>query len=112
MSVTKERDARNVYEYLKIKMEVLIEQVETTVGMPPVSMPALKLRVESAREAWDEFVQQYVKLRNVTGDKWLGSVAEQAQHQDDHAQHADLQRHYYKAIALANNALIEDEQHR
>ena len=66
MSVTEERDARNVYEYLKIKMEVLIEQVETTMGMPPVSAPALKLRVESVREAWEEFGRQYVKLSNAT----------------------------------------------
>ena len=94
MSVTEERDARNVYEYLKIKMEALIEQVETTVGTPPVSMPALKLRVERAREAWDEFVQQYVKLRNYAFDN---------------VQHADFQRRYQRVIALADNALVEDE---
>ena len=90
-------------------MEVLIEQVETTFEMPPVSVPALKIRVKSAREAWGEIVQQYIKLRNATGDK---RVAEQIWGQDDNAQHADFQRRYYKAIALADTALIEDEQRR
>ena len=112
MSVTEERNARSVYEHLKIKVEVLIEQVETTVGTPPVSMPALKLRVESVREAWDEFGLQYVKFCNVTGDKWLGTVADQVQRRDDNDQHADLQRRYYAAIALADTALITDEQRR
>ena len=109
MSVTKERDARNVYEYLKVKMEVLVEQVETTLETPPISVPALKIRVESTREAWGEFVQQYIKMRNATGDK---RVTEQVQGQEDHAQHADFQRRYYKALALADNALIKDEQRR
>ena len=109
MSVIEERDTRNIYEHLRIKVEVLIEQVETTVGTPPVSVPALKLRVESAREAWEEFGLQYVKLRNATGDK---RVADQVRGSDDHAQHTDLQRHYYAAIALADTALIEDEQRR
>ena len=36
MSVTEERDAWNVYEYLKVKMEVLVEQVETTLETPPI----------------------------------------------------------------------------
>ena len=75
-------------------METLIEQVETTVGTPPVSMPALKLSVERAREAWDEFVQQYVKLRNAAFDN---------------VQHADFQHQYQRMIALGDNALIEDE---
>ena len=57
MSVTEERDAWNIYEYLKVKMEVLVEQVETTLETMPISVPALKIRVESAREAWGEFVQ-------------------------------------------------------
>ena len=90
-------------------MEVLVEQVETTLEMPPISVPALKIRVESAREAWGEFVQQYIKLRNATRDK---RVAEQICGQNDNTQHAELQRRYYKAIALADNALIEDEQRR
>ena len=55
MSVTEEQEARNVYEQLRIKVEVLVEQVETTVGADPVPVPALKLRVGSAREAWEEF---------------------------------------------------------
>ena len=109
MSVTEERDAQNVYECLKVKMEVLVDQVEATLETMPISVPALKLRVESAREAWDEFVQQYVKLRNAT---WDIRVTDTICGQDDNAQHADLQRRYYKAIALADTALIEDEQCR
>ena len=105
MSVTEERDAQNVYEYLKVKMEVLVEQVETTLEAPPISVPALKIRVESAREAWGEFVQQYIKMHNATGDKL---VAEQVRGQEDHAQHANFQRRYYKVLALADNALIND----
>ena len=64
-------------------MEVLTEQVETTVGTAPVSVPALKLRVESIREAWEEFGLQYVKLRNATFDT---------------TQYATLQRRFYAAI--------------
>ena len=78
-------------------MEVLTEQVESTVGTAPVSVPALKLRVESAREAWGEFGLQYVKLRNATFDT---------------TQYAALQHRFYAAIALADTALIADEQRR
>ena len=60
MSVNEEQDARNVYEHLRIKVEVLTELVETTVDTAPVSEPVLKLRVERAREAWEEFGLQYV----------------------------------------------------
>ena len=105
MSVTEERDARNVYEYLKVKMEVLVEQVETTLEMPPISVPALKIKVESTREAWGEFVQQYIKMRNATRDK---RGAEQVRGQEDHAQHADFQHHYYQALAHIDNSLIND----
>ena len=95
MSVNEEQDARNVYEHLRIKVEVLTEQVETTVGTAPVSVPALKLRVESVKEAWEEFGLQYVKLRNATFDT---------------TQYVALQCCFYAAIALADTALIEDEQ--
>ena len=69
MSVTKERDTRNIFECLKVKMEVLVEQVESTLETMPISVPALKIRVESTKEAWGEFEQQYDKMRNDTGDK-------------------------------------------
>ena len=95
MSVNEDQEARNVYKHLRIKVEVLTEQVETTVGAAPVSVPALKLRVESVREAWEEFGRQYVKLSNATFDT---------------TQYAELQRRYYKAIALADTALNADEQ--
>ena len=94
MSVNEEQAARNVYEHLRIKVEVLTEQVETTVSTAPVSVPALRLRVESTREAWEQFGLQYAKLRNATFDT---------------TQYAALQRRFYAAIALAETALIEDE---
>ena len=106
MSVTEERDARNIFECLKVKMEVLVEQVESTLETMPISVPALKIRVESAKEAWGEFEQQYIKMRNVSGDK---QVAEHVRAQEDHAQHADFQRRYYQALARADSALIKDE---
>ena len=67
------------------------------MGTPPVSVPVLKLRVNDAKGAWDEFAQLYVKLRNATFDN---------------VEHTDFQRCYLEAIALAENALIEDEQCR
>ena len=75
----------------------MIEQIEDTVGATPVSVPVLKLRVEDAKGSWDEFVQQYVKLRNAAFDN---------------VQHADFQRRYHRVIALGDNALIEDERCR
>ena len=75
----------------------MLEQIETTVGTTPVSVPALKLRFEDAKGAWDEFVQQYIKLRNAAFDN---------------VQHADFHRHNQRVIALGNNALIEDERRR
>ena len=109
MSVTEERDARNIFECLKVEMEVLVEQVESTLETMPISVPALQMRVESAKEAWGEFEQQYDKMRNATGDKW---VADQVRAQEDHAQHADFQRRYYQVLGRADNALINHEQCR
>ena len=57
MPVDEEQEARNRYEHLKTKIGVLLEQIETTVGMAPVSVPALKLRFEDVKGAWDKFVQ-------------------------------------------------------
>ena len=94
MPVDEEQEARNRYKHLKTKIRVLLEQVETPVGATPISVPLLKLRVEDAKGSWDEFVQQYVKLRNYTFDN---------------VQHADFQRRYQRVIALADSALIEDE---
>ena len=68
MPVDEEQEARNRYEHLKTKIGVLLEQVETTVGATPISVPLLKLRVEDAKGSWDEFAQQYVKLRNAAFD--------------------------------------------
>ena len=106
MSITEEHDARNIFECLKVKMEVLVEQVESTVETMPISVPALQMRVESAKEAWGEFEQQYDKMRNATGDK---RVADQVRAQEDHAQHADFQRRYYQALARPDNALINEQ---
>ena len=97
MSVNEEQEARNRYEHLMTKIGVLLEQVETAVDGTPVFVPALKLRVEDAKGAWDELVQQYVKLRNAAFDN---------------LKHADFQRRYHRVIGLADNALIEDEQRR
>ena len=109
MSVTKERNDLNVYQCLKVKMEVLVEQVESTLETMPISVPVLKIRVESTKEAWGEFEQQYDKMCNATGDK---RVADQVWAQEDHAQYANFQRRYYQALARADNALINDEQRR
>ena len=107
MSTTEERDARNTFERLKVKMDVLIEQIEDTLGTAPISVPALWKRIESTGTAWDDFEAQYDKMRNTSGDK---RVQDQVRAQEDHTQHADFQRCYYGVLARAEDALINDEQ--
>ena len=103
MSITKECDARNIFERLKVKMDVLVEQVESTLETMPISVPALQKRVESAKEAWGEFKQQYDKIRNATRDK---QVADQVWAQEDHTQHADFQRRYYQVLARMEIGMV------
>ena len=107
MSTTKERDARNTFERLKVKMDVLITQIEDTLGTAPISAPALRKRLESTGTAWDDFEAQYDKMRNSSGDK---RVQDQVRAQEDHTLHADFQRRYYGVLARAEDALINDEQ--
>ena len=109
MSTTEEREARNTFESLKGKMDVLIKKIEGTLDMPPISVPALRKRIESRGKAWDDFEAQYDKMRNTSGDK---RVQDQVWAQEDHTQHADFQRRYYGVLARAENALIDDEQRR
>ena len=49
-------------ERLKVKVDVLIEQVEDTLGTAPISVPALRKRIESTGKAWDDFEAQYDKM--------------------------------------------------
>ena len=107
MSTIEERNARNTFERLKVKMNVLITQVEDTLGTDPISAPALRRRIESTGTGWDDFKAQYDKMRNSSGDK---RVQDQVPAQEDHTQHADFQRRYYGVLARAENALIDDEQ--
>ena len=109
MSTTKERNARNTFERLKVKMDVLIEQIEDTLGTAPISVPAILKRIKSTGTAWDDFEAQYDKIRNSSGDK---RVQDQVWAEQDHTQHADFQRRYYGVLARAENALIDDEQRR
>ena len=109
MSTTKERDAWNTFERLKVKMDVLIEQIEDTLGTDRIPVPALRRRIESTGKAWDNFEAQYDKMRNSFGDK---RVQDQVQAQEDHTQHADFQHCYYGVLACAEDALINDEQCR
>ena len=107
MSTTEERDARNTFERLKVKMDVLITQVEDTLGTDPIPVPALRRRLDSTGTAWDNFEAQYDKMRNTSGDK---GVQEQVWAQEDHTLHAEFQRRYYGVLAQAEDALINDEQ--
>ena len=109
MSTTEEGDTGNTFERLKVKMDVLITQVEDTLGTDPIPVPALRRRLESTGTAWDDFEAQYDKMRNTSGDK---RVQDQVRAQEDHTQHADFQRRYYGVLACAENALINDEQRR
>ena len=96
MSITEEREARNTFEHLKVKMDVLIEQIEDTLGTDPISVPALRKRLDSTGTAWDDFEAQYDKMRNSSGDK---RVQEQVRAQEDYTQHADFQHRYYGVLA-------------
>ena len=107
MSTTEERDARNTFKRFKVKMDVLITQVEDTLGTDPISAPALCRRLESTGTAWDDFEAQYDKMRNSSGDK---RVQDQVRAQVDHTLHADFQRRYYGVLARTENALIDDEE--
>ena len=107
MSTTEERNAQNTIERLKVKMDVLITQVEDTLGTDPISAPALRRRLESTGTAWDDFEAQYDKMRNTSGDK---RVQDQVRAQEDHTLHADFQHRYYGVLARAEDALINDEQ--
>ena len=62
MSTTEERDAQNTFECLKVKMDVLITQVEDTLGTDPISVPALQRSLKSTGTAWDDFEAQYDKM--------------------------------------------------
>ena len=83
-------------ERLKVKVDVLIEQIEDTLGTAPISVPALRKRIESTGTAWDDFEAQYDKMRNSSGDK---RVQDQVRAQEDHTLHADFQRRYYGVLA-------------
>ena len=109
MTTTEERDARNTLERLKVKVDVLIEQIEDTLGTIPISVPALRKRIKSTGTAWDEFEAQYDKMRASSGDK---RVQDQVRAEQDHTQHADFQHHYYGVLARAEDALINDKQRR
>ena len=95
-------------ECLKVKVDVLIEQVEDTLGTAPISVPALRKRIESTGKAWDDFEAQYDKMRASSGDK---RVQDQVRAQEDHTQHSDFQCRYYGVLARAEDALINNEQH-
>ena len=69
MSTTEECNARNTFEHLKVKMDVLVTQIEDTLDKAPISAPALRKRIESTGTAWDDFEAQYDKMRNSSGDK-------------------------------------------
>ena len=62
MSTTEEGDAQNTMECLKVKVDVLIEQIEDTLGANPISVPALWKRINSTGTAWDGFEAQYDKM--------------------------------------------------
>ena len=109
MTTTEERDARNTLERLKVKVDVLIGQIEDTLATIPISVSALQKRIESAGKAWNEFEGQYDKMRTSAGDK---RVQDQVRAEQDHTQHADFQRRYYDVLARADDALINDEQCR
>ena len=107
MSTTEEREARNTFERLKVKMDLLITQVEDTLGTDPIPVPVLRRRLDSTGTAWDDFEAQYDKMRNTSGDK---RVQEQVRAQEDQTLHADFQRRYYGVLVQAEDALINDEQ--
>ena len=107
MSTTEECDAQNTFKRLKVKMDVLITQIEDNLGTAPVSAPALWKRLKSTGTAWDDFEAQYDKMRNSSGDK---RVQDQVRGQGDHTQHADFQCRYYGVLARSEDALINDEQ--
>ena len=107
MSTTEEHEAWNTFERLRTKMDLLITQVEDTLGNDPIPVPALRKRLDSTGTAWDDFEAQYDKMRNSSGDK---RVQEQVWAQEDQAQQADFQLCYYGVLARAEDALINDEQ--
>ena len=55
MSTTEERDAWNTFEFIKVNVDALIKQVEDTLSTAPISVPALRKRIESTGKAWDDF---------------------------------------------------------
>ena len=55
MATPQERDARNTWERLRDKVDVLIGKMEDTLETNPISAPALQKRIESAETAWNEF---------------------------------------------------------
>ena len=91
MSTTEEREARNTFECLKVKMDLLITQVEDTLGTDPIPVPVLRRRLDNTGTAWDDFESQYDKMRNTSGDK---RVQEQVRAQEDQTLHADFQCRY------------------
>ena len=102
MSTTEEREAQSTFECLKTKMNLLITQVEDTLGTDPIPVPALQKRLDSTGTAWDNFEAQYDKMRNTSGDK---RVQEQVRAQEDQTLHADFQRRYYGVLAQTEDAL-------
>ena len=69
MATPQERDARNTWERLRDKVDVLIGKMEDTLETNPISAPALQKRIESAETAWNKFEGQYDKLHAAAGDR-------------------------------------------
>ena len=72
MATPEERNARNISERLKDKVEALIGQIENTLATIPISTSVLQKRIKSAEEAWTEFEGQYDQLCTVNdiGTDW------------------------------------------
>ena len=102
MATPEERNARNISERLKDKVEALIGQIENTLATIPISTSALQKRIKSAEEAWTEFEGQYDQLCAIVGEK---RVQDQVWAEEDRARHAAFQRRYFEVRARAEDAL-------
>ena len=106
MATPEERNARDTLECIMDKVEALIMQMENTLATNPTSTSALQKRIKSTEKAWTEFEDQYDQLCAIAEERW---VQDQVRAEQDHAQHATFQHHYFEVRARAEEALVKDQ---
>ena len=106
MATQEERDARDLLERLKDKMEALIGQIESTLTNTPISTSALQKRIKSADKAWTEFEDQYDRLRAISRK---GRTRDQVRAEQDRDEYIAFQRCYFEVHARTEDALDNEQ---